>query len=69
MASMGGGPLEPEPLLRLVKSGPMLLKVLTAICKAEGLQSTGIKATLQGRISDSKIFLFYVAPLATLAAN
>jgi hypothetical protein len=54
MASSGGAQLDPEPLLRLVRSAPMLNKVLTAICKAEGLPSGGVKAELQGRISDSK---------------
>jgi hypothetical protein len=53
MASMGVGSLDPEPLLRLVRSAPMLNKILASICKAEGLPATGVKADLQSRISDS----------------
>lgn len=53
MASMGGGHLDPDPLYRLVKSSPMLNKILAAICKAEGLPSAGVKAELQNRICDS----------------
>jgi len=54
MASMGGGLLDPDPLFRLVKSSPMLNKILAAICKAEGLASAGVKAELQNRICDSE---------------
>jgi hypothetical protein len=54
MASMGGGHLDPEPVLRLVKSTPILNKILAAICKAEGLPSAGVKAELQNRICESE---------------
>jgi hypothetical protein len=54
MASMGGGHLDPDPLFRLVRSSPMLNKILAAICKAEGLPSAGVKAELQTRICDSE---------------
>jgi hypothetical protein len=54
MASMGGGHLDPDPLFRLVKSSPMLNKILAAICKAEGLPYAGVKADLQNRICESE---------------
>lgn len=54
MASMGGGHLNAEPVLRLVKGAAMLNKILASICKAEGLPSAGVKAELQSRISESK---------------
>lgn len=54
MASMGSGHPDPDPLFRLVRSSPMLNKILAAICKAEGLPSAGVKADLQNRICDSE---------------
>lgn len=65
MASMGGGHLDPEPVLRLVKSTPMLNKILASICKAEGLPSAGVKAELQNRICESEFqdnFLCIIGP-------
>lgn len=65
MASMGGGHLDPDPLFCLVKSSPMLNKILAAICKAEGLPSAGVKAELQNRICDSEFsspFLCHMEP-------
>ncbi|PQE08932.1 hypothetical protein CJF32_00002693 [Rutstroemia sp. NJR-2017a WRK4] len=51
MASMGGGGfLDPEPFVRLVKNGGMLNSTLKSICSAEGLKTNGVKAELQNRI-------------------
>lgn len=55
MASMGGGPLDAEPVLRLVKSSRMLNKQLQEICKSETIKCANLKkADLQARIEDSK---------------
>jgi len=55
MASMGGGPLDPEPLIRLVKSVGMVNRLLQQILGAEGESKTGVKADLQQRIIASKL--------------
>ncbi|CZR58962.1 related to E3 SUMO-protein ligase pli1 [Phialocephala subalpina] len=52
MASMGGGYLDPEPLIRLVKSSGLLNKQLQSICTFEGLPKLGVKADLQSRITE-----------------
>lgn len=58
MASMGGGPLDPEPLIRMLKSQRMLNKYLTAICKAEKIPCAGAtKLTMQQRIQQSTLIL------------
>lgn len=54
MASMGGGYLDAEPLIRLVKSSGLLNKQLQSICTFEGLPKLGVKADLQSRITESK---------------
>jgi hypothetical protein len=53
MASMGGGQLDPEPLVRLVKNSGMLNRTLQSICSSDGLNRNGVKAELQQRIIDS----------------
>ena len=57
MASMGGGQLDPEPLIRLVKSAGMVNRTLQDILNAEGQSKTGVKADLQQRIIGSKVFI------------
>ncbi|KFY18483.1 hypothetical protein V493_08588 [Pseudogymnoascus sp. VKM F-4281 (FW-2241)] len=54
MASMGGGNLDPVPLIRILKGPRMLNKYLTAICKAERIPCAGaVKAIMQQRIQDN----------------
>ncbi|KAE8450116.1 hypothetical protein EG329_006897 [Mollisiaceae sp. DMI_Dod_QoI] len=50
MASMGGGYLDPEPLIRSTKTSGLLNKQLQQICAYEGLSKIGVKAELQNRI-------------------
>lgn len=58
MASMGGGPLNVEPVLRLVMSRGMLNKNLQEICKSEGIRHTNLKkADLQHNIEESMCLL------------
>ncbi|KAL2067874.1 hypothetical protein VTL71DRAFT_15972 [Oculimacula yallundae] len=52
MASMGGGYLDVEPLVRQVKYGGYVNKLLQNICAGEGLSKLGVKADLQQRIID-----------------
>lgn len=53
---MGGGNLDPVPLIRILKGPRMLNKYLTAICKAERIPCAGaVKATMQQRIQDSQL--------------
>lgn len=53
---MGGGNLDPVPLIRILKGPRMLNKYLTAICKAERIPCAGaVKAIMQQRIQDSKL--------------
>ncbi|KAH8821519.1 PINIT domain-containing protein [Xylogone sp. PMI_703] len=52
MASMGGGYLDPEPVVRMVKNTGLINRLLSQICQYEGLKSTGVKADLQQRIMD-----------------
>lgn len=60
MASMGGGSfLDPEPLVRKVKNGGMLNQTLKKICSTEDMRVQGVKAELQSRIVDSRLFLSY----------
>lgn len=55
---MGGGSLDPEPLLRLLKSQRMLNKFLTAICHTENIKCSGAtKITMQQRI-EAKIMQY-----------
>ena len=51
MASMGGGHLDPEPTIRLLKTH--INRLLQNICVGEGLSKIGVKADLQQRISIS----------------
>ncbi|OBT48296.1 hypothetical protein VE00_01170 [Pseudogymnoascus sp. WSF 3629] len=54
MASMGGGNLDPVPLIRILKGPRMLNKYLTAICKSERIPCAGaVKAIMQQRIQDN----------------
>ncbi len=53
MASMGGGYLDPEPLIRSTKTSGLLNKQLQQICAYEGLSKIGVKAELQNRIIES----------------
>lgn len=57
MASMGGGYLDVEPLVRKVqaRNGGLLNKTLSTICVAEGLRKDGVKAELQARIVDREL--------------
>lgn len=48
----GGGYLDSEPLIRLVKSSGLLNKQLQSICTFEGLPKLGVKADLQSRITE-----------------
>jgi hypothetical protein len=58
---MGGGPLDPEPLLRMLRSPRMLNKYLIAICKEMRVQYAGAtKAVMQQRIADGKSILHSV---------
>ncbi|RDL35035.1 Uncharacterized protein BP5553_06966 [Venustampulla echinocandica] len=50
MASMGGGYLDPEPLIRTIRDGGLLNKTLQSICHAEGQSKNGVKSELQARI-------------------
>ncbi|KUJ20160.1 uncharacterized protein LY89DRAFT_612304 [Mollisia scopiformis] len=50
MASMGGGYLDPAPLIRSTKTPTLLNKHLQSICAFEGLSKIGVKAELQNRI-------------------
>ncbi|CZT05813.1 related to E3 SUMO-protein ligase pli1 [Rhynchosporium agropyri] len=52
MASMGAGYLDVEPLVRQVKYGGYVNKLLQNICASEGLSKLGVKADLQQRIID-----------------
>ena len=52
----GGGFLDPEPFVRLVKNGGMLNNTLKSICSAEGLKTNGVKAELQNRIIESTLY-------------
>jgi hypothetical protein len=59
MASMGASPLDYEPvardiLIRQIKNGGYVNKLLQHICQAEGISASGVKAQLQNRIVDSK---------------
>ena len=54
MASMGGGQLDPEPLIRMVKNAGMVNRTLQEILNAEGQSKTGVKADLQERIISSR---------------
>lgn len=54
MASMGGGYLDPEPLVRQLRHGGYLNRLLQNICAGEGLSKLGVKADLQNRIIDSR---------------
>ena len=51
-----GGYLDAEALIRYVKDGGHLNKVLSAICAAEGVGKNGVKSELQGRIIESKSY-------------
>ncbi|OBT67241.1 hypothetical protein VE03_02694 [Pseudogymnoascus sp. 23342-1-I1] len=54
MASMGGGNLDPVPLIRILKGPRMLNKYLTAICKSERIPCAGaVKAIMQQRIQEN----------------
>ncbi len=57
MASMGGGYLDVDPLIRKVKGGGMVNRILQQICGGEGLNKYGVKAELQQRIIDSELVL------------
>ncbi|CAL3965913.1 hypothetical protein PZA11_002731 [Diplocarpon coronariae] len=50
MASTGRGYLDPDPLIRIVKSGGYVNRLLQNICSGEGLKTFGVKAELQNRI-------------------
>ncbi|KAJ5033460.1 uncharacterized protein L3040_008575 [Drepanopeziza brunnea f. sp. 'multigermtubi'] len=50
MASMGGGSLDPEPLIRQVRLGGYVNRLLQSICGVEGISKVGVKAELQNRI-------------------
>lgn len=50
---MGGGYLDPEPLIRSTKTLGLLNKQLQSICAFEGLSKIGVKAELQNRIIES----------------
>ncbi|KAH7321470.1 PINIT domain-containing protein [Rhexocercosporidium sp. MPI-PUGE-AT-0058] len=52
MASMGGGYLDVEPLVRQLKHGGYLNRLLQNICAGEGISKLGVKADLQNRIID-----------------
>ena len=53
---MGGGNLDPVPLIRILKGPRMLNKYLTAICKSERIPCAGaVKAIMQQRIQDSQL--------------
>lgn len=54
MASVGGGYLDPEPVIRLVKNNGLINRVLSQICQHENLKASGVKADLQQRIIDRK---------------
>lgn len=54
MASMGGVYLDAEPLIRMVKSGGYVNRLLQQICTGEGVSKLGVKAELQNRIIESK---------------
>lgn len=53
MASMGASYLDPAPLIRTVKHGGYINKLLQNICVGEGLSKLGVKAELQNRIVES----------------
>ena len=55
MASMVGS-LDPDPLVRRVKSSGMINKLLQNICTAEGISKAGVKAELQSRLIESRSF-------------
>jgi E3 SUMO-protein ligase PIAS1 len=57
MASLGGGYLDVDPLIRKVKGGGMVNRILQQICGGEGLNKYGVKAELQQRIIDSESVL------------
>ena len=48
------GSLDPDPLVRRVKSAGMINKLLQNICIAEGISKAGVKAELQSRLIESK---------------
>ena len=54
MASMGGGQLDYEPLVRTIKSTSIVNKLLVAICAAERIPKAGVKQDLQNRIAQRK---------------
>lgn len=47
--------MDPDPLIRIIRSGKFLNKTLISICNSEGLSKGGVKAELQGRIIDSTL--------------
>jgi hypothetical protein len=57
----GGGFLDPEPSVRLVKNGGMLNNTLKSICSSEGLKTNGVKAQLQNRIIESTFYAHVIS--------
>lgn len=53
MAQMGGGYLDPDPVIRSLYHGGLLNRRLQDICIGEGLAKLGVKAELQARITTS----------------
>lgn len=49
------GRLDPEPSVRIIRTGGYLNKQLIAICASEGLNKVGVKAELQQRIIESML--------------
>lgn len=49
--------LDPDPLIRIIRSGKFLNKTLIAICASEGLSKAGVKAEYQQRIIESMLRL------------
>ena len=50
MTPLGGGSLDPDPVVRLIRNGKIVNRILTSICGQEDLSRMGVKADLQNRI-------------------
>jgi hypothetical protein len=63
MAAVVGGPPDVEAIVRLARNQRTVVKTLSAVCRAEGLSASGLKAQLQDRIVNSKFIVRIAASM------